>query len=173
VVDYRRGASAVRIIAAAFAFTAAFSALLNVSEAQLSHWQLDVRLDRVSDKKEVRFRNDALQNFVQFGRPVTASLYLYCMKDTPPQAQALVYFSQSVGAEGHVKFRFDNGEVRGGLWQLYNNGQMMNLFIGTENVSPLLRSSRLRMEWLLPWAKDVFLEFDTRGAQEARSKLPC
>ena len=96
------------------------------------------------------------------------------MEDTPPQPQAAVYFSEPVGAEGVVKFRFDNAEVRGPeAWQLYDHGQKMNLFIGTEDVSPLLRSSRLRMEWNLPWAHDVYLEFDTRGAQEARSKLRC
>ena len=161
-------------IAAALAFAAALSAPLNTSAAQQSHWQLDVRLDRVTDKREVRFRNDALQKFVQFGRPVTASIYLFCMEDAPPYPEARVYFSEPVGAEAQFKFRFDNAEVTGpNEWPLFGNGQMINLFGGSKDISPLLQSSRLRTEWNLQWAHDVYLEYDTRGAQAARNKLPC
>jgi len=138
--------------------------------AQQSHWKQEAKTDYLTNKKSIRFRNDALQTFVQFGRPVSVSLYLYCLQQT--QIHALIYFSEPVGIEVSARFRFDDGEVKTDSFQLFDNGQQTN-FGGDILLPLLLRSSRLRMEWNLPWAKVVHFEFDTRGVQEARKKLPC
>ena len=152
-------------------------------------WKQDDDVDPESGQRKTMFSNQALSSFLQFGAPVTASLYLYCDASSH-EAKAAIYFSQAVGIDPaipedpllrevslpergqFIRYRFDT-EMPIGPFPLQVRGQGQQADIAPELTAKILAASHLRMELELPWAEDVSLEFDNKGAGEARSKLPC
>jgi hypothetical protein len=158
----------------------------------LGGWKQDDDIDPESGQRRTMFSNEALSTFLQFGAPVTASLYLYCDASSH-QPKAAIYFSQEVGLDPafpedpalrevslpqpskgqSIRYRFD-AELPTEPVPLQFRGHGQQADIAPELMAKILSASHVRMELELPWAEeDVSLEFDNKGAAEARSKLPC
>jgi len=147
-----------------------------------TRWQAEPNIDRLTGKTQLLFRNRAIHPFAQLGHSVQADLYLACRYGG---LVAMIIFSERIGfSEVMVRARFDDGPVYEEFVHFSNDyGRTIPFEIlsredGAGSFEPivptLLAASRVRVELgNLPWATNPLLEFDTRQASVAVSKLPC
>jgi hypothetical protein len=146
-------------------------------------WQIVKSRDELSGKTTNHAETKASKEFAQRGEPVSASLVVYCsrlLKGDHGRLYAHVGFSRSV-ATGRTwgRVRIDDQPVQLIHPNSFSRGQTIEVFFpdgdhGPEDaMAPLFGSKRLRVEYDLPVAGKVILEFPTNGAKEAFSKLTC
>jgi hypothetical protein len=71
-----------------------------------------------------------------------------------------------------ARYRIDNDPVQLKMASVLNNGA--GLAIGWDSlVARLPTSSKLRVEFELPWAGNALVEFNTAGADKALTHIPC
>jgi hypothetical protein len=121
----------------------------------------------------------------QFGHSVKVELVIRC--DNPfndrkkyksdDHYSAFLLFSEKVGVgEVLVRYLFDGGPPISRRFALQGRGRA--IFLSTireydDFIQPLRNSSKLRVQLDLPWAGKPIVEFDTSGAKQAFSRIPC
>lgn len=143
--------------------------------AETSRWKEKISNDRMSDERIVTMTNAAIRPIRQFDRNVPATLVVQCL-DAGSGAKYVgvaVIFSERVTID-HIgaRYRIDDDPVQLKMASLLNNGK--GLAIGWDSlVARLPASSRLRVEFELPWAGNAVVEFNTAGADKALARIPC
>lgn len=164
-----------------FWMTAIWAALILAAQgslgqtAEISRWKEKVSIDRMSDEKIVTMTNAAIGPIRQFGRNVSATLVMQYL-DAGSQTKYVgvaVIFSERVTIDNiGARYRIDNDAVQLKMASLLNNGA--GLAIGWDSlVARLPASSKLRVEFELPWAGNAVVEFNTAGADKALARIPC
>jgi hypothetical protein len=143
--------------------------------AESSRWKEKISVDRISDEKIVTMTNVAARPIHQFGRNVSATLVMQCLSagSGTKYVGVAVVFSERVTIDSiGARYRIDNDTPQLKMASLVNNGT--GLAIGWDSlVARLPASSRLRVEFELPWAGNAVVEFNTAGAQKALARVPC
>ena len=146
----------------------------SIAHEKTGRWRTEIQTDKLTDKRNKLVKNRALQTFSQFGRSVESSLVLHCMQagSEKPYPRAIMIFSERVGvARLRGRHRIDTGRVFGpGEFRLDASGRV---WLMPFEFDAIAQSSKVRVEIQLPWAGDVFLEFDTRQAEAVSKQLEC
>jgi hypothetical protein len=152
------------------------------SQAANATWKANSVTDPLTKEKRPS-RSSAGQGAIrQFKRIVSSQLIIHCTyppEQGVPHLSVDLWFSERV-LVGPVKarFRFDTGpvherEIGAG------SGNQFPLLVGMgsdeskTSFKEFKTSKKLRTQVKLPWAGDTVIEFDTSGASEALSKIPC
>ena len=86
-------------------------------------------------------------------------------------------FSEQVGiGDVLVRYLFDGGAPVGRTFSLEGRGRA--IFLSTiskydDFIPPFRKASSFRIQLDLPWTRERVIEFDTSGAEQAFSKVPC
>jgi hypothetical protein len=149
-----------------------------------SSWQVIKTRDQLSNKDSTHVESKAIAAFIQRGESVSARLIVTCSHlskhDEAGKIGGNIWFSRPV-AIGRVwgRVRIDDLPVQAINPASFSHGQIIEMFFTEGNndpnnrMSPLFGSKRLRIEYDLPNAGKVLLEFPTSGAKDAFSKLTC
>ena len=139
-------------------------------------WQEKSFTDRLTDEKHPYMSSTGHGSIHQFGHTVTSQLIIRCVHPADGRPHFLsveLVFSEKVAlADVEARLRFDAGPVHEREIGAYDNGIQFSLLAGM-GFEEFKTSKKLRTQVYLPWAGDPVIEFDTTGASEAMSRMPC
>jgi hypothetical protein len=94
---------------------AGLATLISISTAEESaHWKERISVDRLTDEKVVMMTTPALRPIRQFGRNVSATLFLHCREelDHKKYRDVTVLFSERVAVDNiGARYRIDSDPV--------------------------------------------------------------
>jgi len=152
------------------------------SQAANATWKANSFTDPLTKEKHLYMSSAGHGAIRQFGHTVTSQLIIFCAQ--PPEegvpflALDLLFSEKVAVGDLNARFRFDDGLVHVQEMEASHNGNQFTLLSGwgsgLRSVEGEFRTSKkLRTQVSLPWAGDAVIEFDTSGASEALSKVPC
>ena len=153
------------------------------SQAANATWKANSYTDPLTKEKHPYMSSAGKGTIRQFGHTVTSQLIIFCAQ--PPEegvpflALDLLFSEKVAVGDLNARFRFDDGLVHVQEMEASHNGNQFSLLVGLGLVEyqsyfdEFKTSKKLRTQVSLPWAGDTVIEFDTSGASEALSKVPC
>lgn len=155
-------------------------AVVPTGRAAAAGWLVKDQGNPIDPKVKAPFATvPASQPFSQLGRKVTVRLLVTCGLSPDGKSKSLessVAFSEAAALSPRpVRWRIGQQHSGKGLITAYPAGTVLTFgrFGSEEVIGALLDSRSAEIEIDLPWAGTVKLRFDTAGAAESFSKIPC
>jgi hypothetical protein len=153
------------------------------SQAANATWKPNSYTDPLTKEKHTYMSSAGHGAIRQFGHTVSSQLIIFCVQlpnqGVPYPGVDLLFSERVAVGDLNARFKFDTGLVHVREMEASHNGNQFSLLAGLALVEyqsyfdEFKTSNKLRTQVSLPWAGDTVIEFDTSGASEALSKIPC